>query len=588
MDKNMKKKILPIIILAVLVLGAVGVYYMQAGKSVNTAQQAEDDKKKSAAELARLQQERETLETQRKETLGEFYVPLPALTAEEVKVKTVEAKALYVSSTVGGMTFDEEKVAYYAKYIKALSGESGEAADSSRLSELNKLEKILGICEATEVNSLVIDIKDDDGVVSWTSDIGIVNTIQSNKANPMKEYAKLMDYLKSKDIYTIARVVAFKDPFFAKQFSEHAIQLKAGGVYKDRSGNVWVNPFDEYVWKYLVAISEEAALRGFNEVQYDYVRFPDGASYYNPITDFPGRDGRDKDEAIEDFLKYASKELEPYNVHVGADVFGIITHSWDDKPEDIGQTWRKVANNVDYICPMVYPSHYGAGNYNFAVPDQHPYEVLRLSMMEALERNAAQKNPGKIRPWIQGFSAPWVSGHITYDASTIAKQIVASAELGINEYIIWSASNNYDPMIFYYHDKINKNIRVSGQDILARTPEDAAKRYLDAQKNKRYSTQYLLTAIGDRSEDYDQFVLDTEESGQVLKSYDSLVVTANDDKKTYTATFNATYAKSDGTTETKAVKYKIALENDVYKVFKLDTAEKTGTTGTTEKTEKAE
>jgi hypothetical protein len=168
-----------------------------------------------------------------------------------------------------------------------------------------------------------------------------------------------------------------------------------------------------------------------------------------------------------------------------------------------------------------------------------------------------------------------VSGHITYDASTIAKQIVASAELGINEYIIWSASNNYDPMIFYYHDKINKNIRVSGQDILARSPEDTAKRYLDAQKNKRYSTQYLLTAISDRSEDYDQFVLDTEASGQILKSYDSLAVTANDDKKTYTATLNATYAKSDGTTETKAVKYKIALENDVYKVFKLDTAEKT-------------
>jgi cell division protein FtsB len=573
MDKNMlKKKILPIIALVVtLSLAGYGIYSLQAGKSQNTAQQTEDNTKKSAAELAKLQKERDDLDAQRKTALGEFYVPLPAVTAEAKKVKTVDAKALYVSSTVAGMTFDEEKVAYYAKYIKALSGESGEAADSSRVSELNKLEKILGICEATEVNSLVIDVKDDDGVVSWTSDIGIVNQIKSNKSMPIKDYTKLMNYLKSKDIYTIARIVAFKDPYFAKSFNQHAIQLKAGGVYKDKAGKIWVNPFDEYVWKYLVAISEEAALRGFDEIQYDYVRFPDGASYYNPITDFPGRNGRDKDEGIEDFLKYANKELEPYNVHLGADVFGIITHSWDDKPEDIGQTWRKVASNVDYICPMVYPSHYGPGNYNFAVPDQHPYEVVRLSMMEALERNAAQKNPGKIRPWIQGFSAAWVSGHITYDASTISKQIVASAELGINEYIIWNASNNYDPMIFYYQNKVNKNIRVSGQDILARTPEDTMKKFLDAQKNKRYSTLYLVTAIADRKADYDEFAAEMESSAETLKSYDSLVITDNKDK-TYTATLNATYTKSDGTSETKQVKYKIALENEVYKVFKTEAA----------------
>ncbi|HEY5576381.1 MAG TPA: putative glycoside hydrolase [Clostridiaceae bacterium] len=571
MDKNtMKKKILPIIALLVtLSLAGYGIYSLQAGKSQNTTKQTEDNTKKSASELAKLQKERDDLDAQRKTALGEFYVPLPAVTADAKKAKTIDAKALYVSSTVAGMTFDEAKVDYYAKYIKALS--AGEAVDSSKLSGLNKLEKILGICEATEVNALVIDIKDDDGVVSWKSDIGIVNQIKSNASIPMKDYAKLMNYLKSKDIHTIARIVAFKDPYFAGKFNQHAIQLKAGGVYKDKAGKIWVNPFDEYVWKYLVALSEEAALRGFDEIQYDYVRFPDGASYYNPITDFPGRNGRDKDEGIEDFLKYAHKELAPYNVSVGADVFGIITHSWDDKPEDIGQTWRKIASNVDYICPMVYPSHYGPGNYNFAVPDQHPYEVVRLSMMESLERNAAQKNPGKIRPWVQGFSAAWVSGHINYDASTISKQLVASAELGINEYIIWNASNNYDPMIFYYQNKVNKNIRVSGQDILARTPEDTMKKYLDAQKAKRYSTLYLVTAITDRKADYDEFAAEMESSAETLKSYDALVITDNKDK-TYTATLNGTYTKSDGTSETKQVKYKIALENDVYKVFKAEAA----------------
>lgn len=569
MDKNMmKKKILPVIVIvAVLAAAAFGIYSLQSGKSGNTAQQAVDNKKKSAEELAKLQKERDTLEAQRKEALGDYYVPLPAVGTEKEK-KTVEAKALYVSNTVAGMSFDETKVEYYANYIKAL--ESGGSADSSKLGELNKLEKILGIAEATEVNALVIDIKNDDGLVSWASDIAMVNKIKSNESISIKDYTKLMDYLKNKNIYTIARIVCFKDPYFAAKFNEHAIQLKAGGVYKDKKGKIWVNPFDKDVWKYIVAVSEEAALRGFDEIQYDYVRFPDGASYYNPITDFPGRNGMDKDEGIEAFLKYANQELQPYNVNIGADVFGIITHSWDDKPEDIGQTWRKVADNVNFICPMIYPSHYGAGNYNFSVPDAHPYEVTQLSMMEALEKNAAEKNPAKIRPWIQGFTATWVSGHITYNASTIQKQIIASAELGINEYIIWSASNNYDPATFInYKDKINKNLRTAGHDILLRTPEDAVKKYLDAQKNKRYSSLYLITAIGDRSENYDQFVTDMEESGQTLKSYDSLVVTANDDKKTYTATLNATYTKSDGTTETKPVKYKIALENDVYKVFKI-------------------
>jgi hypothetical protein len=571
MDKNMlKKKILPIIVLvAILSLAGYGVYSLQAGKSKNTAQQTADNTKKSASEVAKLQKERDDLDAQRKTALGEFYVPLPAITADAKKPAAVDAKALYVSSTVAGMTFDEAKIDYYAKYIKALS--AGETPDSSKLSQLNKLEKILGICEATEVNSLVIDIKDDDGVVAWKSDIGIVNQIKSNGSIPLKDYAKLMTYLKSKDIHTIARIVAFKDPYFASKFNQHAIQLKTGGVYKDKSGKIWVNPFDEFVWKYLVAISEEAALRGFDEIQYDYVRFPDGASYYNPITDFPGRNGRDKDVGIEDFLKYANKELQPYNVSLGADVFGIITHSWDDKPDDIGQTWRKIADQTNYICPMIYPSHYGPGNYNFAVPDAHPYDVTRLSMMEALERNAAEKKPAAIRPWIQGFTATWVSGHISYNASIIQKELAAAAELGVNQYIIWNAGNNYDPMDFFYQSQVNKNIRVSGQDILVRTPEATMKKYMDAEKAKLYSELYLLTPLGERNADYDQFVIDTQKNTQVLKSYDSLVVTDNKDK-TYTATVNATYTKSDGTTETKQVKYKIALENDVYKVFKAQAA----------------
>jgi hypothetical protein len=519
-----------------------------------------------AEALALRVEERRVLEEQRKLDLGEFYVPLPKLD-EPNDLVTVEAKALYVTSNVAGFPFNLEDIEYYKNYILALR--NGESADESRLDQVNKLEKILGIAEATEINALVIDVKNDEGLVAWKSDIEIVNTVGSNWNTPLKNFETLMAYLKEKEIYTIARVVAFKDPYFAKNNPDHAIQLSAGGVYLDRSGFAWVNPFDEYIWKYVIAVSQEAALRGFDEIQYDYVRFPDNARYYNPITYFPGRNDRDKDEAIRDFLIFAREALEPYNVHVSADVFGVVTHSWDDKPEDIGQTWRHIANSTEYICPMIYPSHYGSGFYGFAVPDQYPYEIVRTALLEALERNAAQRNPAIIRSWYQGFTATWVKGYIPYQEDAIGKQIAAGVELGLNEYIIWNASNTYYPLSFFYEDKVNRNLRVDGEDILGRTAEFTLKRYLDAQIFKRYSHQYLLTPMDYRSEDYDVFSEALISSEFVLKNYEILSMSKNEDTS-YTAIVNANYQSIEGKASLENVSYKIVLEKDVYKVIPVE------------------
>jgi len=518
-----------------------------------------------AQELAQKIEERRVLEEQRKLDLGEFYVPLPSLEVPNDLV-TAEAKALYVTSNVAGFEFNLDDIEYYKNYILALSGQSGQSVDESRLDQVNKLEKILGIAEATEINALVIDVKNDEGLVAWNSDIEIVNSVGSNWNSPLKNFENLMTYLKEKEIYTIARIVAFKDPYFAKNNPDHAIQLSAGGVYKDKAGFAWVNPFDDYIWKYVVAVSQEAALRGFDEIQYDYVRFPDNAGHYNPITYFPGRNDRDKDEAIRDFLLFARESLKPYNVHVSADVFGVVTHSWDDKPEDIGQTWRMIANSTEYICPMIYPSHYGSGFYGYAVPDQYPYEIVRTALLEALERNAAQKDPAIIRSWYQGFTATWVKGNILYEEDAIGKQIAAGVELGLNEYIIWNASNTYYPLSFFYEDKVNKNVRVEGEDILERTPEEALKRYLDAQIFKRYSHQYLLTPIDKRSEDYDIFSESIKSTEIVLKNYEVLSITKNEDN-TFTALVNANYSSTQGKATLENASYTIILEKDVYKVI---------------------
>ena len=519
---------------------------------------SEEDKQKA------LELEREELEKTRKEEMGEFYVPLPPL-GEDNEIRTVKAKALYITGNVAGFKFNEEDVDYYADYIKALSGESGLPVDSSRLDEVNKLEKALGIAKASEINAFVIDIKNDHGLVTWESDLEIVEQVGSNKDMPLKDYGVLFEYLDKNEIYKIARIVAFKDPLFAKAKPDQAILLKAGGVYLDNAGESWVNPFSKYVWDYMVSLSQEAALRGFDEIQYDYVRFPDRAKTYNPITEFPGRDDRNKDEGIEDFLAYAREKLKPYNVHVAADVFGIVTHSWDDIPDDIGQTWRKIANQVEYICPMIYPSHYGPGLYGYDVPDRYPYEISRIAVMEAIERNASQKKPAIIRPWFQGFSAPWVKGHIKYDGKAISDQMVAAWELGVEEYIIWNASNNYDPMSFFYHDRVNKDMQKEGHDIMDRTAETALVKFLKAQVSTRYNQLYLITPIGDREEDYDDFVKEMKKTNPVLKSYTVTSVEKINDT-TYSAIVDVSYTSDLGDYINESAKFEIIEENRVFKV----------------------
>lgn len=535
-----------------------------SGAGIEEDEQAEEVKLSEEEKQAALKKEREELEKDRKEEMGEFYVPLPPL-GEEKELQTVKAKALYITGNVGGFKFQEEDIDYYADYIDYLRGKSNKAPDRFRLDEVNKLEKALGIVKASEINALVIDVKNDHGHVTWNSDLEIVNQVGSNINIPFNDYQLLFDYLDKNNIYKIARIVAFKDPLFAAAKPDHAIQLKEGGVYLDNAGESWVNPFDKYVWNYIVGLSKEAAIRGFDEIQYDYVRFPDRAGHYNPITKFPGRNERKKDEGIEDFLEFAREELEAYNVHISADVFGIVTYSWDDIPDDIGQTWRKIANQVEYICPMIYPSHYGPGLYGFDVPDRHPYEISRLALMEAIEKNAAQKDPATIRPWFQGFSAPWIKGNIKYDAKAISDQMVAAKELGVEEYIIWNAGNNYDPMSFFYDDRVDKYPADEGRDKIDRTPKMVLDRFLKAQRRKKYNNLYLLTSIKDRKEDYDEFVEDIEKTNPILNAYKINSINKNEDDE-YIANVNVSYTSDLGVYNNESAEYKIIKENGVFKV----------------------
>jgi len=479
------------------------------------------EEEKAKLELEKKIEERKILEKQHKEEQGEFYVPLGLVEEERIK-KVEEVKALYATGHTAGNELNKENIDAYGAYVKAIADKDVKKANElfASADKANRFERIVGIAVGTEINGLVINVKDDNGFITYESQVEIVKEMNENTAIPIKDVENMLKILKEYDIYTIARIVTFKDKHFALAKPEHAIQLKTGGTWLDpNSGNIpWINPFDKYVWNYNIAIAKEAALIGFDEIQFDYVRFPDGAKKYNLITEFPGREGRDKDEAIADFLKYAREELEPYNVNIGADVFGLITRTWDDYPEDIGQTWILIGEQVDNICPMVYPSHYSTGWYDLEDPNANPYEVIKGSMEEAQEKNASMEKPPVIRAWFQDFN--WAGKE--YGPKEVRDQIIAAKELGITEYMIWNPKNVYNPYCFIETD-VEKNteypLEKGELDFRDKTPADAADKYLNGKLNERYSYMYLMTPIADRDKEFDKFQEAEKASGIKLLNY---------------------------------------------------------------------
>lgn len=522
------------------------------------------------------------LNEENKTKYGEFYVPLPeeARSKEEKKVR-----GLYLTQTTAGSSFKEENIKLYEDHIKFLKGEI--TSDPQGLDQVNKLEQALAICNQTEVNGLVIDIKSDDGFITWKSDIEAVNKLKTSSPASEDDFKALLAYMKDHDIYPIARVVVFKDYQLPEILPEHAMQLKAGGIYKDNQGMAWVNQFDKYVWNYVVAVSKEAALRGFKEIHFDYIRFPDNSEYYNEIVDFPGRDNKAKDDNIKDFIDFAQEELKDYGVEVGAAVFGIITKSWGDYPENIGQTWIKITEGVDLISPMIYPSHYSTGWYGYDYPDAEPYGVLHQSITEAIEKNASAQNPAKIRPWIQAFTAPWVDGHIEYTPEAQAEQIRACMELGVDEYLAWNADNSYDAKTFLISEgfkagtsldpenlpdftKENMEAERSGAgpaviDRVSRSPYRALADYLFSLSDKNYPANYLLTSKTARPKTYEEFHKEMTDKDYSATNFTVKTVEKLEDG--YNFKLDGEFTSLDGIATIVDGDFKVVLEDGVFKVI---------------------
>ncbi|KPU26523.1 glycoside hydrolase [Caloranaerobacter sp. TR13] len=308
--------------------------------------------------------------------------------------------------------------------------------------------KLLNLVKTTELNAMVIDVKDDLGRLTYKSNVDMVNEIGADKQVKVDNFYEKMSILRENNIYPIARIVTFKDRLAGTKRPDLAIKTKNGKVWRDNSGNAWLNPYNREAWEYPIKIAEEAALMGFKEIQFDYVRFPTDGN--RSIIDYGEESiGKTKAEIIAEFLKYAKKRLEPKGVYVSADIFGLVTTAKDDMR--IGQHLETLATSADILCPMVYPSHYALGSYGVAYPDSEPYKIVYTSLSRAKKRIdniKTEETKAIIRPWLQDFSAPWLKNlygehYINYGPEQIRAQIKAVYDAGLEEWIFWNASNRY-------------------------------------------------------------------------------------------------------------------------------------------------
>lgn len=329
----------------------------------------------------------------------------------------------------------------------------------------DNMDNLIDLVDRTELNTIVMDIKNDEGRVVYKMQIPEVEETGAG-IRYVQDMEALVKKCKEKDIYLIARIVAFKDPLLSEVKPAWCVRNEDGSIFKDKDGLSWLNPYNREVWDYLVAIAREALHIGFDEVQFDYTRFSTDSGMEN--VKFPEEaEGTDRQQIITEFVQYASEKIHEEGGAVSVDVYGMVIDSETDQ-KIVGQNYVELSKYLDYISPMVYPSHYGPNNYNIPVPDAEPYRLVLTALQSSkkvlagipvttVSGNGGQEYTmeelaalepmegvhAKVRPWLQDFTATWVKGHISYEAEEIKAQIQAVYDAGYEEWILWNASNRY-------------------------------------------------------------------------------------------------------------------------------------------------
>lgn len=299
-------------------------------------------------------------------------------------------------------------------------------------------DRLIKIIDETELNAVVIDIKDSTGRISFEIDDPLIKEINSAEKR-IANVRDLTNLLHKKGIYIIGRISVFQDPFLSKLKPEWSIKrLSDGGVWKDKKGLSFLDPMNQNVRDYTTAVALGSYHLGFDEINFDYIRYPSDGDMKDINYDL--KEGETRADNIENFFIHLSTKMkEVDNIPISADLFGLTTEVLNDM--GIGQVWEKAIPYFDFICPMVYPSHYPASYNNFANPALYPHEVITRSLTSAINRTEAiGQSVSKIRPWLQDFDLGAV-----YTKELVKKQIEATEDLGLSSWMLWDPSNKYTP-----------------------------------------------------------------------------------------------------------------------------------------------
>lgn len=294
------------------------------------------------------------------------------------------------------------------------------------------------VAERTAINAFVIDVKGDRGLTPYLSQAreaaGAAAEV-SERVPFTQHFPALLADLHARHFYLIARIVVFKDDPLAAAHPEWSVHDAQGKPWRDRQGLRWVDPFSHEVWQHNLDVAEEAARMGFDEIQFDYVRFPDqaGLRYALPNT------RANRTDAIVGFLQAARARLAPYNVFVAADIFGYVC--WNPTDTAIGQQLERLDGTLDYISPMLYPSGFTWGLPGLSNPVADPDQVVRRSLQEAMRRTQL---PGvRFRPWLQAFR-DYAFDRRSFDMTAIRAQIDAADAMDSDGWMLWNPRNRYD------------------------------------------------------------------------------------------------------------------------------------------------
>lgn len=313
--------------------------------------------------------------------------------------------------------------------------------DSTTITDSKALEKQVKLMKDTsKVNTLVFDVKDETGYVAFDIDIARVKEIGALKKGAKKSNAVLKS-VKEEGIYTVARVVVFRDPILAKSNSDLVIKDKSGKIMKDSKSESWVNPYSKDVWEYELAIIEAFIQAGFDEVQLDYVRFNTDSKFQDAVYT---KEKITKAELITEFTKEACKRVHALGGKVSMNVYGTVFANSSDAAR-LGQDVTELSALLDYICPTLYPASYANGAFGISYPDLQPYEIVSTASKKVLEAvdNKKGESIAQLRPWIQGYTASNLTMHQTYGKKQVEEQIKALQENGITNYAVWGNGDIY-------------------------------------------------------------------------------------------------------------------------------------------------